>query len=213
MNGVGMTGGDLRLDSRSDVADAPARDSAPADRPPSDVPGDIPADLAPDSARDLVPDLTVDIRPPTNLSNGSPCDAATWCQTGFCVDGVCCDRACNNGCMACRRTRTALADGTCGSARDLDGQPCGRACGVVDGAVPAVVEKVCMTGACGFPPALVALERCVSDDACLNVFCDNATARCVSTVCTTGSCCCSSADGMRACVRQDMCVGGRTCSP
>jgi hypothetical protein len=215
MSGVGTTGGDLRLDAlptRAEVADALPADAPALDRPP-DVPGDVPVDIAPDLGRDQMPDLPADTRPPTNLANGSACGAASWCQTGFCVDGVCCDRVCNNGCVACRRTRTSLADGTCGTAIDLEGRPCGSACGVVDSAVPAVVQKVCMAGVCGFPPALVALERCASDNACLTVFCDNATARCVSAGCAIGSCCCNSPDGTRACVRQDMCVAGRICSP
>jgi hypothetical protein len=218
MTGVGTTGGDLRVDALpsdrpAPEPDAPAPDTAPADvAPPDDVP-DAAVDVAPDLARDLTPDLALDTKPPTNLANGSACDAAGWCKTGFCVDGVCCDRVCNNGCMGCRKTRTDLVDGTCGTAKDLEGKPCGKACGVVEGSVPAVVQKVCMAGTCGFPATTVAVERCTSTNACLKFFCDDATARCVSTGCAVGSCCCNSPDGMRACVKRETCAGDRSCAP
>jgi hypothetical protein len=220
MIGVGMTGGDLRVDAVP-VPDGPYRmpdaavpDAAPAEASVDGVP-DAPVDVVvtPDLARDLVPDQALDSKPPVNLANGAACEAATWCKTGFCVDGVCCDRVCNNGCMACRKTRTDLADGTCGTAKDLEGKPCGKACGVAEGGVPAVVQKTCAAGVCGFPATQVAIERCTSDNPCLSFFCDNATARCVSTGCATGTCCCNSPNGMRACMKREMCAGERSCAP
>ncbi len=51
--------------------------------------------------------------------NGLPCASATQCQTGFCVDGVCCNTPCNEVCEACT---TALkgsgTDGYCGAAAE-----------------------------------------------------------------------------------------------
>jgi MYXO-CTERM domain-containing protein len=51
--------------------------------------------------------------------NGTPCDWPTSCQSGYCIDGVCCNSACGNGtkgdCQACLKSETGLAtDGLCG---------------------------------------------------------------------------------------------------
>jgi hypothetical protein len=217
MSGIGMSPRDVRLDGlppdhappdAAEPDDGPAADGAPPDLRP-----DVPVDAPPDMARDRPLDIGPDTPPPVNLANGAACAATSWCKSGFCVDGVCCERACANGCMACRKTRTDLADGTCGLAKDLDGKPCGKACGSAEPGVTAVVQKVCAAGVCGFPSTPVVLERCAGDNPCLKFFCDDGTARCVSTGCAAGSCCCNSADGMRACVVRAMCTGARSCSP
>jgi hypothetical protein len=221
MTGVGTGRGDLSLDAlpadtrRPDAAaDAPL--DVAVDHPPDvgvDHPPDVAVDHPPDVTPDVAPDLPVDTRPLTDLANGAACGAGPQCKSGFCVDGVCCDKACNNGCMACSKARTGLAaSGTCGAAKDRDGKECGRACGVLEGRT-AVVQKVCTAGACGFPTVPVAIERCISDG-CANVFCDDATARCVSNpTCAPGACCCSGATAPRACVKREMCTGERACAP
>jgi hypothetical protein len=218
MPGVGTTGGDLRLDALA--IEAPAPPDAAVDAPPDPPDAAADADAAPadrpapppDVAPDRTPDQAPDGPPPVNLANGATCGAATWCKSGFCVDGICCDKACNNGCMACSQTRTGSASGTCGVALDLAGKACGKACGVVEGK-PAVVQKVCQAGACGFPAVAVPLERCLAENACMTVFCDDPTARCVATGCAAGACCCTSAPGTRACVKREMCTGARMCAP
>jgi MYXO-CTERM domain-containing protein len=49
--------------------------------------------------------------------NGDPCTAPADCQSGFCVDGVCCDTACGAGsttdCQACSTAAGAGVNGTC----------------------------------------------------------------------------------------------------
>ena len=77
------------------------------------------------------------------LENGEPCATSDQCQTGHCVDEVCCDTACDAGCEACnlltKEGSQALA-GTCGvlpaeticRASDV-GNPCDQA-EVCDGA-------------------------------------------------------------------------------
>lgn len=45
-------------------------------------------------------------------ANGSPCTLTTDCDSGKCVDGVCCDQICE-GCNACTLTLTGKPDGTC----------------------------------------------------------------------------------------------------
>jgi hypothetical protein len=217
MTGIGTTGGDLRLDA---IVAPPPPDAA-ADVPPADIPDaaveaaapDRPVEApAPDAAPDRAPDRAPDGPPPVNLANGAACGAPGWCKSGFCVDGVCCDKACNNGCMACSQARTGAASGTCGAALDLAGKPCGKACAVIEGK-PAVVQKVCLAGACGFPTVPVPLERCLPENPCMTVFCDDPTARCVVTGCAAGSCCCTSAPSTRACVKREMCTGARMCAP
>jgi len=50
-------------------------------------------------------------------SNGLGCTSGTQCASGFCVNGVCCDTACNQGCGACNLAGkvgvcSAIASGT-----------------------------------------------------------------------------------------------------
>jgi hypothetical protein len=53
----------------------------------------------------------------TLAGNGTACQFARTCASGFCADGVCCDSACDTVCHACnlsgsRGTCTALAAGS-----------------------------------------------------------------------------------------------------
>ncbi|WP_437484901.1 hypothetical protein WME75_46135 [Sorangium sp. So ce1014] len=52
---------------------------------------------------------------------GAPCTRGVECESGYCVDGVCCDRACTAECEACSaavKTDSAEANsGRCGNAR------------------------------------------------------------------------------------------------
>src|SRR5262249_15203886 len=43
---------------------------------------------------------------------GESCDATFQCASGFCVEGLCCDRACD-GCRTCTLAGGATADGVC----------------------------------------------------------------------------------------------------
>jgi hypothetical protein len=46
-------------------------------------------------------------------AEGRPCTADRGCQSGFCVDGVCCISACVQSCYACSQQETGQPDGTC----------------------------------------------------------------------------------------------------
>lgn len=49
------------------------------------------------------------------IANGGSCSAANQCDNGHCVDGVCCDSACNGTCQACSASAKGTgADGVCG---------------------------------------------------------------------------------------------------
>ncbi len=57
---------------------------------------------------------------------GQACSAASQCETGFCVDGVCCESECGGGarldCQVCSVARGSSADGVC------DPRPAGGTC-------------------------------------------------------------------------------------
>jgi len=174
---------------------------------PADAPPDTPAPLPPDAAPDLGPDLPA----LTNQPQGAACGAGKECRSGHCVNGVCCDKACNDGCSACVRARTGRSDGTCGVAKDLEKQPCGMACSSV-ATMPAVVEKICLAGACVVPSAPKVLTNCKDPDPCKVAFCDNNEARCVTTKCPQqGTCCCRTQSGQRSCSQRSQCTGTRMC--
>lgn len=44
---------------------------------------------------------------------GAECTAPNDCESGRCVDGVCCESICNRPCEACRGDLTGAADGVC----------------------------------------------------------------------------------------------------
>ncbi|MBM4394027.1 MAG: hypothetical protein FJ090_23110, partial [Deltaproteobacteria bacterium] len=44
---------------------------------------------------------------------GAACTSLATCKSGFCVDGVCCESACDSTCLACSRAATGGSDGTC----------------------------------------------------------------------------------------------------
>lgn len=47
------------------------------------------------------------------LVQGEGCDAGTECASGHCVDGFCCDTACEGFCEGCSAALTPLSDGAC----------------------------------------------------------------------------------------------------
>jgi MYXO-CTERM domain-containing protein len=47
------------------------------------------------------------------LAQGSDCETGSECHSGFCVDGVCCNVACQGQCSACVQTLTGSPDGEC----------------------------------------------------------------------------------------------------
>jgi hypothetical protein len=46
-------------------------------------------------------------------ANGRACRAGGECASGFCVDDVCCDSACQGTCSACSAVKTGQAEGSC----------------------------------------------------------------------------------------------------
>jgi hypothetical protein len=98
-------------------------------------------------------------------TQGSSCSLGGECETGYCVDGVCCDSACDGTCQACSQQRKGSGlDGQCGALSA--GQPdaaCAKgspdACeqsGTCDGAgncaryegTPCLGSGICAAGKC-----------------------------------------------------------------
>jgi hypothetical protein len=62
------------------------------------------------------------------LTQGAACitgGSATQCQSGNCVDGFCCNSACNTQCQACSNALTGGANGTCGNVNPGTADPSG----------------------------------------------------------------------------------------
>lgn len=89
--------------------------------------------------------------------DGTECDNVWDCESGFCIDGVCCESACGDSpsdCLGCTNALSGLADGACGPVAG------GSACGdIVDtdcdsadtcNAFGACLENIAPAGAaCG----------------------------------------------------------------
>ncbi len=103
----------------------------------------------------------------TKKKNGGACGAAKECQSGYCVDGLCCNAACTGQCEACD---VPSNEGTCvpvtgaprGSRPACTGDPsiCGGAC---NGSKVAECDYAPTTKGCG--------STCV-DDAIVDGACD-----------------------------------------
>ncbi len=87
------------------------------------------------------------------LNNGDACTAASACQSGFCVDGVCCESACTGDCLTC------AGDGTKGSCIPADRGTNPRAKCVDTGAAACGTDGTCDgAGSCEKYPAGVACQ-------------------------------------------------------
>ncbi len=99
------------------------------------------------------------------LGIGQSCTADFQCTSTHCVDGVCCDMACDGTCEACSAVKTGGTDGTCApipEGMDPDGEcpdqgPCG-----LDGSCDG-------SGACQFYPSGTSCDDglfCTATDTC-----------------------------------------------
>ncbi len=108
---------------------------------------------------------------------GAPCSIGDDCESGFCVEGICCDRACDGGqCEACSIKKGAPADGVCSR---LTGSQC-------DDGDPCSLKDTCgADGVCGGAPRdCEPLSECHEAGAC-----DPATGLCSSPRRPDGSAC------------------------
>jgi hypothetical protein len=132
----------------------------------------------------------------TAQSQGLPCTGAADCQSGFCVQGVCCNSACTGDCSACSVALGAAEDGVCANVAGAGN------CGAY----------LCNGSRASCP------TDCASDDACTNAaVCTDGRCACRYGYCAkTGEClspgeCCTDSDCIYA---PDWChtVAGATCN-
>jgi hypothetical protein len=174
----------------------------------------------------------------TLLPQGTACDTAAACASGHCVEGVCCDAACDGVCVACTAaTRGAGVDGQCGpvakgtdpkdDCKDEGAATCGHD-GLCDGnGACSSYEKA--GGTCA-PRPCATKDECASgncvDGVCCDSACDGVCEACTGALKghgSDGTCgpvargtdpsgeCASSAD--LACGARTICDGARACKP
>lgn len=180
-------------DASDDVApklDAAKEAGAPPVDAPVDVATDGPADVAPDVAgpmdvappRDLAPEAPAcAFAGGCNLPLGATCGNNAQCQSLSCVDGVCCDNACNGVCRACNLPGHI---GTCynrpvGTDPDGDCRVTGFSCGgngaCVWNGVKAIGEACLQAGECS--------SGSCKDGVCCNTACNGPCESCVGGTC------------------------------
>jgi len=147
--------------------------------------------------------------------NGDACVVPSDCNSGFCVDGVCCDTACNGDCNACSVAAGAPVNGVCSPIPDGAACSSGNAC---------IVNPTCQMGACtGTPKTCPITNQCLASGTCnpANGLCEYAT-KADGTLCDDMNACtlndkcdmgnCKPGDPM-VCVASDQCHLAGTCDP
>jgi len=133
---------------------------------------------------------------------GVPCAGPNGCNSGFCVDGVCCDTACTGACQACSSTvEPSLTSGTCGP-RAKGASSKGDACGAF----------FCDGTAVGCPASCAVDADCIKDGHCdkTKLLCDNDKA--YGQPCTFGNECVGAEYCVDAtCCEEMSCAVGKSC--
>jgi hypothetical protein len=153
------------------------------------------------------------------IGNGLPCHGANQCQSGFCVDGVCCNTPCTEQCMACDLTASL---GTCAQVPAGNphggrgacagaGTSCGGQCTPASATActyPAA-ETICRSATCANGAATASQTSAAG--------CDGAgactvgiTASCGVYLCAAGGVCATACAGDFDCAAGYICQGG-TC--
>ena len=145
------------------------------------------------------------------FGNGTSCSANAECSSGSCVDGVCCNTACNGTCQACSSAKTGGVNGACGNIlanTDPDnecsgGQVCNGAgtCTTLPQGSACSVAADCATGFCvdGFCCNTACTGLCNSCDGTWNLLGDGS--------CSKIQC----ADPDNECSGLNVCTGGAGC--
>ncbi|EYF01332.1 hypothetical protein [Chondromyces apiculatus] len=170
----------------------------------------------------------------TDLPIGTACNTSDQCTSGFCVDNVCCETACDATCQACSAaTKGDGADGTCGNAKNgvdshddcddegadtcgLDGLCDGEgACRVYPAGSSCGAEAGCENGTQTFPDQCDGEGVCivVGTQMCGDYNCDPAGMVCLeacttSTDCADGSYCNAASECVPQRDQSQTCVGG-----
>jgi hypothetical protein len=128
---------------------------------------------------------------------GDACASDSFCNTGHCVDGVCCDTACEGQCEAC----------------DVTPGVCARVNGVVHGQRPACAEgEVCsqITNKCG-APGLAGSATCDGDHTTTTA--DGLAIDCAPYKCDSNGTCRIACTSVNDCVASTVCDASGKCVP
>lgn len=145
-------------------------------------------------------DDTCDANGECKPKNGQPCASGSECASGICVDGVCCDAACDGPCEAC--------DG--GSCTPVAGAPRHGSC---PGSGPCASGCDGTSGACAFPAQGVDCGSSCAGSIWTEKSCDGAGV-CVehaAAECAGGLACASASACHESCQSADDCTSGRRC--
>jgi hypothetical protein len=166
-------------------------------------------------------DATTADTPVGDGDTGQCCTAGGDCKSGFCVDGVCCNSACNGVCSSClARDNGQPADGTCAAV--TAGTDPANECAA--GAATCGLDGFCGGGKCRFAPATVSCMPAVCTEGANDTSATLASARscdgagnCPTTSSTTacpGSVRCASASACKpaGCVVDVDCLSGFYCA-
>ncbi len=142
----------------------------------------------------------------TKMVTGSACSAGKECQSGYCVDGVCCSESCSGQCESCN---IAPNEGTCVA---VVGEPIGKAKCAGDGECAGACDGVNRT-ACSVPPSgqTCGTPGCSGDKSTFSE-CDGKGA-CLEKSADCAPFSCSGAACIDNCTTNDDCVQGFSCNP
>jgi hypothetical protein len=156
-----------------------------------------------------------------SASNGGPlghsCGVGTDCNSGRCVEGVCCTTACADKCMSCLNANTAALDGTCAPIKA--GLSHGGDCTVADQESCGFDGKCDGVGACRYwaTGTNCAAESCIdgagSSSYSSSRICDGAGTCNAATPSTCGGTFrCSGAECRTTCSAPSDCIAAAYCS-
>lgn len=208
--GVTATGGDTLPDESSSSSPPAAPSDSETERPSaSSTSSDVDEPIANTSPSSDVDDGSTSSSPPAvdtttdevdqdststvveKLLDGTGCNESSQCESGFCVDGVCCESACSGVCAACD---VAGAEGTCAAPEsDSDCAP-----------VSCPADTECLTY-----EALSTVASCTALNSCLEAASCQATPEGSGTPCQSGA---GECDGEGECVVPNKKTLGDTCA-
>ncbi len=170
-----------------------------------------------------------------NRPDGSACDSAAQCASGFCADGVCCNAACDRSCescdlpdasgtctpyeagtdpeMECPKAQLCAAPGVCAPENRPDGSPCDDdaycASGLCEDGVCAPVNRP--NGSECAEDAYCASGHC-ADGVCCDLACDGTCEAC-NMPDQLGACVpfAAGSDPANECSGEAVCSGERSC--
>ncbi|NUO51295.1 MAG: hypothetical protein HOV80_20765 [Polyangiaceae bacterium] len=102
--------------------------------------------------------------------DGEPCTLPFQCASGFCVEGVCCDAACDGVCVSCLGAQTEA--GTAGTCSPITGGTDPEDECLDEGAAACGLNGFCEAGACDtYDPDDCNASGCTDESECASGFC------------------------------------------